>query len=846
LVFGPVAFPAGAQGPLFNPYRSNASAPIQDLVIADFNNDGRPDGAALVDGFPTKSINVWVNGPNGLPIAAANQFITTGPDARSIAAGDYDANGNVDLFVYDVTGGPTSVRLVLGDGTGGFSYSGAFPIGHGGYDIAAADVNADGRADLAMAATKELMILVSTQFGYSGTQTHVMTTLNNLPGVRVGYGDLDNDGNLDIVCCNSGGGTSNARAYRNSGSGIFTFVNEVHFDSTLFDLALGDLDGDGRADAAVTLGTAQELRWLPGTAAAGLGASQIVTGLISSTVSVAIADLNHNSVREICYSDGTLHAFEYAGGGSFNLSMVSPSGFGSTMLRIADANGDGHQDYWTPFNSVSGPSRLSILLGDGVGGASSISTSSSGMVRSLEAVDWNGDGYLDLMTTSNDSLVAYTGNGWTFTSASSLFVTSGVFPPAIADFNLDGNADCVAPGASGSNGVLFTSLGDGAGNFGAPTQTIVQNGYIPYRVVAGDFNADGKPDAVSTDAYQSKVHFSPGDGLGGFGSPPAALAMLGQVWGVAAGDFNGDGILDIAASMDVRVTTYLGQPGGPVYGATTNDSAGSFAEIAAGDVNGDGLADIVVTSSSASNYYKSNGDGSFTKLASLGVATNDTALIRDINRDGLVDITIPDTGDGVMAVFLSTHGGIQAANSIQYLPSSYVGHTTFGDFDADGNIDAARGLETGSIVLALGVAGGEIGAAAFGGGTPGCNGKHGILSNVPPAVGGPNFGVSCTNALSSALGILLYANATNIPGADIFGIGVAIHVDPFAATEFGAVDLHSDAGGVGFAPIPIPNNPSLHGLTYGVQGVFLWQPGTRCLPTMFGLSSTPGLALTIP
>jgi hypothetical protein len=562
---------------------------------------------------------------------------------------------------------------------------------------------------------------------------------------------------------------------------------------------------------------------------------------------MAIADVNHDSALDVaCVGDfGVIRALTHAGG-AFSEAAKSPGGFGGNSMRIADANGDGHADFLLGVHASLGPSRLTVLCGDGAGGMLGLASSPpSNPIGSLEMIDWTGDGLPDLLTTAPASLDVYVGSGSSFTPTASAPMPQGTHVPAVADFNLDGLADAVSPGANGSMGSLYLTLGNGAGGFGAVKVFPVEQGYIPYRTAAGDFNADGAPDAVSFDNYTSKVSFLPGDGNGNLAAP-IPLAAPAAPWDIAAADVNVDGNLDVVASTGGSIKSFLGGPGGPVAGPMTVDTSGSFPTIGLGDSTGDGVPDVVTSGSSQSTFYVGTGSGAFVKRATFGLTTNERPRLLSVNLDERVDLVIPDA-DGTLIVYFGTATGFSPSAGASYLPMSFTGHTILGDFDVDGVLDAVRGSETtGEILLARGLASPPAGTGAFGSGTAGCDGGQGIRGNAPPAVGLSSFGVSCTNAPSSALGLLLYADATHAGGLDVFGIGVALHVDPFAATEFGALNLTSDAGGVAFVPVPIPNNPALHGKSFGLQGVWLWAPGRRCTPTPFGLSSTQGLSITLP
>lgn len=134
--------------------------------------------------------------------------------------------------------------------------------------------------------------------------------------------------------------------------------------------------------------------------------------------------------------------------------------------------------------------------------------------------------------------------------------------------------------------------------------------------------------------------------------------------------------------------------------------------------------------------------------------------------------------------------------------------------------------------------------SVYGTGTPSCNGLHHIGANLCPKIDTPGFQITCDNAPPNALGLGLVTDASD-PGTDVFGIGVLFHVGFFNATptEIYNFDFFSDAQGVAFASVPLPNNPNAVGLTYYAQAFWYW--GLPCGAAPLGLSSSNGLQITI-
>ncbi len=245
--------------------------------------------------------------------------------------------------------------------------------------------------------------------------------------------------------------------------------------------------------------------------------------------------------------------------------------------------------------------------------------------------DANGDGIPDLLVTPYQGFGVLLGNGdGTFRSGPSQFLgvqfVTGVTP---VDLNGDGKVDVVL--AAGPIIVLF---GNGDGTFGGKTSYSVSDSLGAS--VVGDFNGDGIPDIAAVG--QSGVWIFAGKG-GGVFDPGVEIPFNADGWEIAAADFNGDGKLDLAVTTGTGVTVLLANGGG-TFDIEPLTAAGPSYHLAVGDLNGDGHPDIAASiSGSAYTYlYFGNGTGGFdgpqfTKLDSSGALR-----IGDVNGDGIPDL----------------------------------------------------------------------------------------------------------------------------------------------------------------------------------------------------------------
>ncbi|MBK8466778.1 MAG: VCBS repeat-containing protein [Chloracidobacterium sp.] len=218
-------------------------------------------------------------------------------------------------------------------------------------------------------------------------------------------------------------------------------------------------------------------------------------------------------------------------------------------------------------------------------------------------------------------------------------------------------------------------------------------------VAMGDFNEDGFLDLVSTnDAPASSVSIRLGDGNGGFTSPPVPEIPVGAApHPIAVGDFNGDGFLDFATANQGtanNVSIRLGNGNGgftspPVPEIAVGRGPTSM-QIA--DFNNDGNLDIAVAnlSDTSISVRLGSGDGGFVlpSVSEVDVGSRPFALAAgDLNNDGIPDLaTSNDLADSVSIRIGNGKGEFTSANS-EVAVGNIPMSIAIGDFNGDGNQD---------------------------------------------------------------------------------------------------------------------------------------------------------------
>ncbi|MBA3913640.1 MAG: VCBS repeat-containing protein [Acidobacteriales bacterium] len=298
-----------------------------------------------------------------------------------------------------------------------------------------------------------------------------------------------------------------------------------------------------------------------------------------------------------------------------------------------------------------------------------------GSTVSLATGDFNGDGKMDVANIdygSNLNVALGKGDGTFQAPITQNLATSNVFYQAITagDFNGDGVLDVAiwTTNATTALNEVHMYLGTGAGSFttggvfSAPNSSNFNPG--PNSIVAADVNADGKVDVVAMSPYTGVFIFL-GNGNGTLQPPVANTTVctgaIGSCGGVAVGDLNGDGKLDLAfesndttgGGMSVLLNNGNGTFGTGTYYPVAISGIIAANSIALGDLNGDSKLDAVITGSSVSTIvYLNQGGGIFKVNGTVGIvpasATNNVVLA-DINGDKKLDLIVPD-GSGMCSL----------------------------------------------------------------------------------------------------------------------------------------------------------------------------------------------------
>ena len=677
----------------------------QVLGIADLDADGDADLAINGDGQGggTGFIYLFYNdGSIPTTTGSADVTISNGSTydlAGSLAFGDFNSDGRVDIAAGSVTNGFGSyegyVRIFYNDGaysnTADVTITGESASSQFGVSVVAGDFNADGRTDLAVGASAITTNTGKAHIFYNdgsipttaATADVIITgeTTNNYFGYAMTAGDMNGDGRSDLVVGARGYNTGQGRLYfyetrenfawqiqkqpTSSGitrTGLNTTGQEIQITGQSasqfgFAMTTGDFNGDGKKDLAV-----------------GANSYDSSTGRVY-----------------IFYNDGDLPTTTTSADVIIQGGTTSDE-FGDTMIA-GDFNADGKTDLAVSSYMYSNKfGRVYVFYNDGsypatANSADVIFTGDSILTYfgwSLAAGDFNADGTIDLAVgaykyaSSAGRIYIFYNDGSYPAPASADVIIAGEASSRLGtslvagDFNADGETD-IASGAQGYSsfaGRVYIFHNDGSIPTTAATADVIITGEASSELgdvlVAGDFNFDSTVDlassAINYSSSTGRAYIFHNDGSIPTTASTADVIITGETasdsfsWSLTSGDWNADGRTDLAvgalgySSSAGRVYIFNNDGSIPTTGATadiilTGDASSVYGyTLNSGDFNTDGKADLVVASVSASSSAGRVYIYTFNDPVITGGASSDffgyALASADLNADGRTDLAV--------------------------------------------------------------------------------------------------------------------------------------------------------------------------------------------------------------
>ncbi|QEK52483.1 T9SS type B sorting domain-containing protein [Pedobacter aquae] len=648
----------------------------QALTTGDFDGDGYPDVAVINNADNT--VSIFRNTGNGTSISFANKIdFVTGTTPVSVQSGDFDGDGKLDLAI--VNSSSNSISTLRNNGSSGtisFEAKQDYITQSNPGQIKIGDFDGDGKLDLVINEFGNNSFSIFRNTSNVGAITFASAnTLSTGAGSNpsaLALGDVNGDGKLDIAITNFG--ASKLALYRNTSSvNALSFVLDNSYDTQSFPLsvAIGDLDQDGKAD-------------------------------------IAVSNTNSNTVS-FYKNTGTNNILSFADGQAY-FAMDSPR-----ELTMGDVDGDGKVDLAvaninaSSINIFKNNSTSAFLIFD-----KTIHTTGTNPI-SVALTDFDGDGRLDLVVSNSNTAsnsisvlrnadIAPIVNLVSSSSANGTYQIGDIIPIKVAFdkiVNVTGNPRLR----------LETGTVDQWANYisGSGTDTLTFN----YTVQAGD---------VSTDLdYTSTSALSLNNGtIKGITNVDANLTLAAPGASSSLGA-NKELVIFTAPPTITSFSPESAKPGDVITITGTNFSTTSannivFFGATKGIVNGATTTSLTVTVPSGATYGAITLLNTQTKLAAESplnfnpifspskakLGTGDFAAKVDYTAgNGTFDVTLGDfDGDGKLDMAASNNGasfvslfrnnGNGGFDTKVDIPVSYGGFSTGiakGDLDGDGKLD---------------------------------------------------------------------------------------------------------------------------------------------------------------
>jgi len=560
--------------------------------------------------------------------------------ARAIRFADIDGDGDLDVVAAQQTAG-TIIWLenTAGDGSAFTAHTIDDDFGNVIF-VAVADVDGNGTLDIVGSRLStdvgEDSVVWYSNDGTPGNDTawekNPVAQGLALPR-EVAVGDLDLDGDLDIVVAHNGqnvmGLGDEVLWYESVPIGGNLTWTEHTIDGAIptpVSVVIGDINGDGLPDVVATSFGGGSVFWYANDgnpAATSEWTKETVDGAFSGAVNVDLADVDHDGDLDIAgagVTENEVAVWLNTGATPWPRVTVEANFVEAQAVAFADLDQDGDMDLIGGTDDAPAPVNDSLRWWENVGGTGmtwtprSIVDGALDRVTSVAAGDLDGDGDPDIAAAEfgDGELIWFQNESIhriaAFTSVTSI---SSAQASDVAFEDVDGDGDVDVIGAFMSDGALrwFSNTGNA---FGGAQGIASLSGATS--VAAADMDRDGAVDVVgAAEAGNALNFYRNANGLGTSWTATVIDNSLGNPAGIAIGDIDLDGFPDVVSvgSASGVVNWYENQldTGGGFQPQSINSGFTGATDILVADVNNDGFFDVVAASSTLGDVRWWENDG---------------------------------------------------------------------------------------------------------------------------------------------------------------------------------------------------------------------------------------------
>jgi hypothetical protein len=726
-------------------FRSGATLNVatfpMGLATADFNGDGYADLVYLGQG--QVSIYLGTGDGNFLPPVqvVSDNFLS------EMAVGDFNGDGNADLVVTSSTSDPVGAKILFGNGDGTFRNPLLINTVHA-RAIAVADFDQDGLDDIAIVFITGVQILMGTNDG--SIRFNGWNSLSGYANNLLAKGDFNGDGTIDLVVETQDGQIVVLPGY---GNGTFGAGIPYQRSQNPFPIVEGDFNGDGRTDLIVPEPTSGYLTILYGVSAtmtsAGTPQSTRLGMAFPNPLQMTIKDGGGNPAGgvTVTYSSGSTGASAVLSSttavtnaaGVASITATANNTVGSyavlasagtltatfSLSNTADVPASLTARSGTPQSVTAGmpfPVALTAVLknssGQPVSGAAISFTAPAGILLSSTTSTTDATGMAQVWATASNSggthtVVASAGSlstNFSLTVLTPVAVTLGTSPNPSKYGQQVTLTATVPTGVTGTvtfyDGVLVLGTAPVVSQSAARSTILIQSGS---RTLTARYNGDSSHPVSRSNSVAQTVTPTPNSSFAyGNATPIVDTYALGYgpSFGLT-GDFNGDGMADLAIGSNVsagngNVRVLLSNGDGTFRSGAKTSFAGSVGSVATGDFNGDGKADLAVGTAGGLAVLLSKGDGSMGAPVYYVMGTVSSIVVTDLNRDGLADLVVLDYTNNTLNVLFGNGDGTFRPPVSYDTGGKHLKSLVVADFNGDGSPDFAFTADSSAVTVVMG------------------------------------------------------------------------------------------------------------------------------------------------
>ncbi len=568
-------------------------------------------------------------------------------------------------------------------------------------------------------------VLISVFSLYPAVQADFRLPQNIIMQSEVDYptcayaADLDGDGDLDVL--SSSANDDKIAWYENDGSGQFgpqqVITSSANWANSIY---AADLDGDGDLD--VLSASYSMIAWYENDGYGQFDSAQGIASFpdLSNIKSIYAADLDGDSDLDVLSAsseDKKIAWYENDGSGRFgSQQVITNEADGANSVYASDLDSDGDLDVLSSSSLFSLDGKIAWYENDGSGqfGSQQLIMVEGDGANSVYASDLDGDGDLDLLSSSSSFLeVNYVGMiAWYENDGSGQFGPQQVINTFEDSVNyvyaadLDGDGDLDILSASSGDDKIAWYENDGSGRFGS-SQVITKNSVSGANsVFAADLDSDGDLDVLSSSYYDDKLAWYENEGTGQFG-PPQVFSNSVAANSVCSADLDDDGDLDVLLSSYGSGIAWYENDGTGQFGGQMKIETGTDRPrfVCAADLDGDGDLDVLSASShqimvdgfiisvpGIIAWHRNSGPGQFgsKQVISTEVDGACSSYAADLDGDGDIDVisaSSTNIENGMIAWYANDGSGRFGSQQVICGEANGAKAVYAADLDGDGDLD---------------------------------------------------------------------------------------------------------------------------------------------------------------